>query len=123
MCPNIRCDSFTLPDSQALPSAKGTRRMPKCTRQRLCRVPHSAKNTQQKIDLQRCFCRVPENPTLVSVEAASRGIFRAKFAANAAGGIRTRDLSLARSLPYHCTTHSYTSIFSFTSLNIILNRV
>ena len=50
----------------------GTRQSLKYTRQRLCRVPHSAKDTRQKINRQRAFvecflsgnrqslCRVPE---------------------------------------------------------------
>ena len=35
----------------SLPSARGTRQSPFCTRQRLCRVPHSAKNLSAKASL------------------------------------------------------------------------
>ena len=52
----------------------------------------------------------------------SRCIFCAKFAANAAGGIRTHDLSLACLLLYHCTTMSLVSRFRYLSSYIILNR-
>ena len=52
----------------------------------------------------------------------SRCIFCAKFAANAAGGIRTHDLSLACLLLYHCTTLSLVSRFRYLSSYIILNR-
>ena len=41
----------------------------------------------------------------------SRCIFCAKFTANAAGGIRTHDLSLACLLLYHCTTLSLFLIY------------
>ena len=41
-----------------MPSARGTRQSPICTRQRLCRVLHSAKDTRQKMGRQRCLCRV-----------------------------------------------------------------
>ena len=34
------------------------RQRPNCTQQSLCRVRHSAKNTQQKIDRHSPFCRV-----------------------------------------------------------------
>ena len=49
-------------------------------------------------------------------------IFCAKFAANAAGGIRTHDLSLACLLLYHYTTLSLVSGFLYLSSYIILNR-
>ena len=52
----------------------------------------------------------------------SRCIFCAKFAANAAGGIQTHDLSLTCLLLYHCTTLSLVSRFRYLSLYIILNR-
>ena len=52
----------------------------------------------------------------------SRCIFCAKFAANAAGGIRTHDLSLACLLLYHCTTLSLVSRFRYLSSYIILNQ-
>ena len=47
-----------LPDSVNLSSARGTRQSPICTRQRLCRVLHSAKSTRQKKSRQRRLCRV-----------------------------------------------------------------
>ena len=52
----------------------------------------------------------------------SRCIFCAKFAANAAGGIRTHNLSLACLLFYHCTTLSLVFRFRYLSSYIILNR-
>ena len=52
----------------------------------------------------------------------SRCIFCAKFAANAAGGIRTHDPSLACLLLYHCTTLSLVFRFHYLSSYIILNR-
>ena len=54
----FRNEGNTLPDSVALPSARGTRQRPICTRQRLCRVLHSAKATRQKMGRQRRLCRV-----------------------------------------------------------------
>ena len=48
----------SLPDSVALPSVMGTRQSLICTRQRLCRVLHSAKTTRQKMSRQRRLCRV-----------------------------------------------------------------
>ena len=48
----------SLPDSVNLPSARGTRQSPICTRQRLCQVLHSANNTRQKMRRQRRLCRV-----------------------------------------------------------------
>ena len=50
--------NHSLPDSVNLPSARGTRQSPICTRQRLCRVLHSAKSTRQKKSRQRRLCRV-----------------------------------------------------------------
>ena len=50
----------TLLETGALPSVCGTRQSQKYTRQRLCRVPHSAKGTRQRINRQRSLCRVPE---------------------------------------------------------------
>ena len=47
-----------LPDSVNLPSARGTRQSPIYTRQRLCRVLHSANATRQKMGRQRRLCRV-----------------------------------------------------------------
>jgi hypothetical protein len=60
---------------------------------------------------------------LVSVEVASRGIFRAKFAATRSAGFElvtshSRDTSSAT-----CTTHSHASICRFSYSNIILNQV
>jgi len=52
----------------------------------------------------------------------SRCIFCAKFMANAAGGIRTHNLSLVCLLLYHCTTLSIVSRFRYLSSYIILNR-
>ena len=54
----IRYIYLYLPDSVNLPSARGTRQSPICTRQRLCRVLHSAKSTRQKKSRQRRLCRV-----------------------------------------------------------------
>ena len=48
----------SLLDSGSLPSAIGTQQRPNCTRQSLCRVRHSAKNTRQKNDRQSPLCRV-----------------------------------------------------------------
>ena len=48
----------SLRESVALPSARGTQQSPICTRQRLCRVLHSAKNTRQINRRQRRLCRV-----------------------------------------------------------------
>ena len=48
--------------------------------------------------------------------------FCAKFVANAAGGIRTHDLSLACRLLYHYITLSLVSRFHYLSSYIILNR-
>ena len=47
----------SLPDSVALPSDRGTRQSPICTRQRLCRVLHSAKKESAKTSLPSVFCR------------------------------------------------------------------
>jgi hypothetical protein len=59
----------------------------------------------------------------VSVEVASRGIFRAKFAATRSVGFElvtspSRDTSSAT-----CTTHSHASICHFSYSNIILNQL
>jgi len=51
--------SLSLHYSGSLPSAGRTRQSPLYTRQRLCRVPHSAKSTRQRIRRQRILCRVP----------------------------------------------------------------
>ena len=48
--------------------------------------------------------------------------FAAKFTANAVGGIRTLDSSLACLLLYHCTTLSLVSRIRYLSSYIILNR-
>ena len=50
--------SPTLLNSGSLPSDWGTRQRPNCTRQSLCLVRHSAKNTRQKFDRQSPLCRV-----------------------------------------------------------------
>ena len=55
---SIPPSTATLPDSVSLPSARGTRQSPIYTRQRLCRVLHSAKSTRQKKSRQRRLCRV-----------------------------------------------------------------
>ena len=49
----------TLLETRSLPSAWGTRQRPYCTRQRLCRVPHSAKSKRQSHIRRRVLCRVP----------------------------------------------------------------
>ena len=54
----MNISKYTLRESVALPSARGTRQSPICTRQRLCRVLHSAKNTRQINRRQRHLCRV-----------------------------------------------------------------
>ena len=51
------CDE-SLRETGTLPSAYGTRQRLKNTRQRLCRVLHSANDTRQKMGRQRCLCRV-----------------------------------------------------------------
>ena len=58
LTPAVAEQLIALPDTLSLPSACSTRQSPKYTRQRLCRVPHSAKGTRQKINRQRCLCRV-----------------------------------------------------------------
>jgi hypothetical protein len=58
-------------------------------------------NTRQRINRK--------NPEKI----ASHDIFRVKFARYVAGGIQTRDLSLARTPLYHCTTLSLVSRFRF----------
>ena len=42
-----------------MPSASGTRQRLLCTRQRLCRVRHSAKGTRKKNYRESSLCRVP----------------------------------------------------------------
>jgi len=55
--------------------------------------------------------------------SSSRSVhFCAKFAANAAGGIRTQDLSLTCLLLYRCTTLSLLSRFRYLSQYIILKQ-
>ena len=66
--------SNALLDSDALPSGCSTRQSPKYTRQRLCRVPHSAMATRKKMagkaafaeshlsGTRQSFCRVPSQP-------------------------------------------------------------
>ena len=49
---------LSLPDSLALPSARGTRQSLIRTRQRLYRVLHSANNPRQKMRRQRRLCQV-----------------------------------------------------------------
>ena len=48
----------TLPDTGYLPSARGTQRSPKNTRQRVCRVLHSANDSRQTLLRQTLVCRV-----------------------------------------------------------------
>jgi len=145
----FRSEGNTLPDSVALPSARGTRQRPICTRQRLCWVLHSAKHTRQKMGRQRCLCRVffvghsakplpsaswnRKNPKkwekmekkefFLIGGAAHLRHFSRKFRSNATDGIRTRDLPLRANLLYHYTTLSLVSGFRFSSQYIILNRV
>ena len=47
----------TLPDTGYLPSARGTQRSPKNTRQRVCRVLHSANLLTANASLPSVFCR------------------------------------------------------------------
>ena len=102
------------------------------TRQRLCRVPeeHSAKiytrqnenaKKKPKIIANFFFGGGHHRPASARLHR-SRCIFCANFAANAAGGIRTHDPSLAYLLLYHCTTLSLVSRFRYLSSYIILNR-
>jgi hypothetical protein len=89
--------------------------------------PDTQKSSKWKKSLQKNFFFTREAPIgqrpPVSVEVASRGIFRVKFAHYATGGIRTRDLSLARNPLYHCTILSLVSRFRFDSPYTILIRV
>jgi hypothetical protein len=48
----------SLPESQALPSARSTRQSPKNTRQKLCRVSHSAKKARHTVHRRSLLCRV-----------------------------------------------------------------
>jgi hypothetical protein len=48
----------SLPETGALPSARSTRQSPKNTRQRLCRVSHSAKKARQTVHRQSLLCQV-----------------------------------------------------------------
>jgi hypothetical protein len=56
ICHVFRCNS--LPETSALPSARSTRQSLKNTRQRLCRVWHSAKKARQTVHRQSLLCRV-----------------------------------------------------------------
>jgi hypothetical protein len=58
-----------------------------------------------------------------SNQVARRTIFHAKSRRCAADDIRTRELSVARSLLYQYNTHSYASISGFHSTHFILHRV
>ena len=137
-----------LRESVALSSARGTRQSPIYTRQRLCPVLHSAKNTRQITRRQRRLCRVP---TLGKVETEKNPKkweflpkkmefffidggphrpaptllrhFSREFHGYTADAIRTRDLPLCTYLLYHYTTLSLVSGFRFSSQYIILNRV
>ena len=102
------------------------------TRQRLRRVAekHSAKiYTRQNENIKKTpkiiakffFGGGRHQPAPARLHR-SRCIFCPKFAANAAGGIRTHDLSIACLLLYHCTTLSLVSRFRYLSSYIILNR-
>ena len=105
------------------------------TRQSLCRVPekYSAKiytrqneNAKKLINKSNFFFRGRPPPASTHPSSAtghrSRCIFCAKFTANAAGGIRTHDLSIACLLLYHYTTLWLVSRFRYLSSYIILNR-
>jgi hypothetical protein len=84
-------------------------------------------NTRQRINRKNLEKIAKKNsgeaPTGQRVKVVSRGIFRAKFACYAAGGIRTHDLPLARNPLYYYTTLSLVSRFRFGSPYIILNQV
>jgi hypothetical protein len=54
----IYCTASTLPETSALPSARSTRQSLKNTRQRFCRVWHSAKKARQTVHRQSLLCRV-----------------------------------------------------------------
>ena len=48
-----------LRETASLPCARDTRQRLKNTRQSLCHVPHTAKNTRRYLARQRALCRVP----------------------------------------------------------------
>ena len=79
----------TLLETRSLPSAWSTRQRPYCTRQRLCRVPHSAKSKRQSRIRRRVLCRVPfvghsakkigRQPLTASLPSAGSGRHSAKL--------------------------------------------
>ena len=103
------------------------------TRQRLYRVlkKHSVKkNTRQNSNRKKpkknskfFFLIGGRPPPTSAVFFFNLLQVAAFFTCYAAGGIRTRNLSLVRNPLYHCTTPSFVSIFRFGSYNIIQNRV
>ena len=140
-------DLWPLLETHTLPSACGTRQSPKYTRQRALgkeligkeAFAECRKSTRQRFILGKMKMR-KKNPKIIAKKKIrgrtpsasarpssatghqSRCIFLAKFAANAAGRIRTHDISLVCLLPYHCTILSLVSRFRYLSSYIILNR-
>jgi hypothetical protein len=56
--PTKAISKLTLPETGALPSARSTRQSPKNTRQKLCRVSHSAKKARHTVHRRSLLCRV-----------------------------------------------------------------
>jgi hypothetical protein len=86
-------------------------------------VKREIKNTKKPEN----FLKSGEGPTgqcpSVSVEVASRDIFRAKFAATRSAGFELVTSSSRDTSSATCTTHSHASVYRFGYSNIILNQV